>query len=192
MHSLACKLAIWLYVHSSDNSKASLEIYIYGFELLLSTFMGCISIFLISFLIDQILSSLIFLLIFCPLRGYSGGYHSSTYLRCLFSSTFLYLIVVTTSIHLANTFPIYFSLLFSALATLLIFLFAPMTHPNHPISHQRYIRSKFISRCFAIVLFFLICILILIHTHANIIFLISLSKLAVAILMIIPKIFFRR
>ena len=192
MHNLACKLATWLYSHSSIHSKPSLEVYTYGFELLLSSILGCVFIFLISLLLNQPKSAAFFLLVFCPLRAYSGGYHSSTLRHCLFSSTFVYFIVVTLSIYLSCILPVHFSLLFSVLASFLIYMYAPVIHPNHPVSHQRYARGKLISCYLAFSMLLLLCLLNLFHVQATTVFLISLSELAVAILMIIPRFFSRR
>ena len=65
------------------------EIYIYGFEILISTLLNALIIITIAILTNTFLLSLAFLASFGTLRLYTGGFHASTHLRCfvLFSVT---------------------------------------------------------------------------------------------------------
>lgn len=59
-----------------------LDIYIYGFEVLIS---GVLSIFIgliLGLIFSQLVECIIFLIVFVTLRKYCGGYHADTYLKC--------------------------------------------------------------------------------------------------------------
>ncbi|GHU80679.1 hypothetical protein FACS1894191_6480 [Clostridia bacterium] len=58
------------------------EIYQYGFEMGISQIINIISTVLIGFLFQMPLESITFLLSFMTLRTYTGGYHSSSHLKC--------------------------------------------------------------------------------------------------------------
>ena len=58
------------------------EIYIYGFETILS---GIIDLFITLFLgllSKSLINSIVFFLMFVSMRIYTGGYHANTYLKC--------------------------------------------------------------------------------------------------------------
>ena len=65
-----------------DNDKYPKEVYIYGIELLISSAVSTVVIFLIGLLTNTFFESVVFLISFSAIRVYTGGYHSMTYLRC--------------------------------------------------------------------------------------------------------------
>lgn len=59
-----------------------LDIYIYGFEVLIS---GALSLFIgliLGLIFSQLVECIVFLIVFVTLRKYCGGYHADTYLKC--------------------------------------------------------------------------------------------------------------
>lgn len=63
-------------------SEHETEIYIYGFETILS---GIIDLFITLFLgllSKSLINSIVFFLMFVSMRIYTGGYHANTYLKC--------------------------------------------------------------------------------------------------------------
>lgn len=91
LNKVAGKLAKKL-AECSDADKE--EIYIYGLELIISTFFGLISILVISCLLSCFTSGLVFISVFVPLRLFIGGYHAATYSKCFVFSNISYLIVL--------------------------------------------------------------------------------------------------
>ena len=83
LNKVACKLAKKI-VECSDTDKE--EIYIYGLELIISTFFGLSSILLISCLLFCFTSGLVFISVFVPLRLFTGGYHAENYGKCFIIS----------------------------------------------------------------------------------------------------------
>lgn len=108
-------------------------LYSYGLSLLLSSAGTLFSVLFLSILCGRFFPAVTFLLFFIPLRMYSGGYHTSTFLRCyltfmaLFAS-FLFLLFLIPE---KSAVPcILFCL---SVSVFLITRYAPVTHPNAPI-----------------------------------------------------------
>src|ERR1035437_783933 len=58
------------------------EVYVYGMTLLISSAATLFATLLIGLTFHMLNDVLVFLLFFIPVRIFSGGYHSSSYLRC--------------------------------------------------------------------------------------------------------------
>lgn len=91
LNKVAYKIAKKI-VECSDADKE--EIYIYGLELIISTFFGLVSILLISCLLSRFTSGLVFISVFVPLRLFTGGFHAATYTRCFVISNISYLLIL--------------------------------------------------------------------------------------------------
>lgn len=71
----------------ADGSERRKEaVYTYGIEIILSTMIGISSILIVSGLLHEFKLGVIFLLVFAPLRVFTGGYHAVTYFRCFLIS----------------------------------------------------------------------------------------------------------
>ena len=81
LHSCAEYLTHTLYRHC-PLSEEKRPVFVYGFELSLSTLSSILSIILLSIIFKNVYFSLLFLYIFFFLRLFSGGYHAPTYSRC--------------------------------------------------------------------------------------------------------------
>ncbi len=62
--------------------KESKSIYQYGFEIIISTLFGFLSVIILSLLFSTFIEGLIFLFCLVTLRRYTGGYHASSYFKC--------------------------------------------------------------------------------------------------------------
>lgn len=59
-----------------------LDIYVYGFELILSSIIETVALLFIGFLIGKSVETILFLFSFSSIRFFSGGYHANSYLKC--------------------------------------------------------------------------------------------------------------
>ena len=127
----------------SDDDK---EIYIYGFEITLSTLISILSTIFISLLFNNIQYSAFFLLFFYSIRLFCGGYHAKSYLRCflLTNLVFISTIVLTKPIILYDLE--WIVLVLVLLSSVIIFHFSPVQNKNHPYSYKRYCKFKKISK----------------------------------------------
>ncbi len=119
------------FVNKKIINSNSADIYIYGFQLTLSTLFSIITIILISSLIN-FLFGIIFCSFFMPLRFCAGGYHSKTYWNCfiLTNLSFMFVLFVSTFYLplIIYIFNIFLSLLFS------LWFKAPCINKNNPLS----------------------------------------------------------
>ena len=144
LNNIATKISN-IIIQKCQLSSDLIKIYTYGCELLISTGLGMMSVFLISCLLGRPLSGIIFLIVFVSLRLFCGGLHASTYLRCFILSNLIFLSVYSLSWGL--TYVSWFlSVLLLLISFIVIFAFAPIKNVNHPLSDERYIRNKRISR----------------------------------------------
>lgn len=186
LNNIATKISN-IIIQKCQLSSDLIKIYTYGCELLISTGLGMMSVFLISCLLGRPLSGIIFLIVFVSLRLFCGGLHASTYLKCFILSNLIFLSVYSLSWGL--TYVSWFlSVLLLLISFIVIFAFAPIRNVNHPLSDERYIRNKRISR---VLVFTEMIVILAIYTIIRNIYFLSIastSMFAVSFMMLIPKI----
>jgi|LSQX01.2.fsa_nt_gb accessory gene regulator B len=64
-------------------SQQNVEIYAYALELLFMVILNLILVILVAFYLQIIPTTLVFLVVFILFRGFGGGVHLSTFLRCI-------------------------------------------------------------------------------------------------------------
>lgn len=106
------------------------EIYRYGLESLFSAALELISIFFLAFLFGNFFETLLFFLTFIPLRLYAGGYHARTHFKCYLLSIMMYMFFSTIIYFTPSNLITCFSLIFSLLSLIIVFLFSPVVHSN--------------------------------------------------------------
>lgn len=130
-------------------SKSQEKIYIYGFELLLSSVIGIVVLMMISITGGKAFAWLPYLLGFIPVRITGGGYHAKTHFTCILSFSLVFLILLLLS-SFVNVQSITYILL--SIMTLLISLaVAPVEAINKPLSNEK--RNKNRKRCLRYALF---------------------------------------
>ena len=72
------------------------DVYKYGFEILFSTILGICIVLILGLTAGSLMTSLIFIAVFCSLRIKCGGYHADSYLSCnvVFTTVFLIVLMV--------------------------------------------------------------------------------------------------
>lgn len=119
------------------------DIYIYGFELLISFFFSTIGVLIIGIILGRFLQTLMFLATFILLRSFTGGYHASTYAVCSLVTFSLFGVVL-----LLTEFafvPLYLYLILGLVGTAIMLLLVPIEHPNKKLSDDQKRKYKVIS-----------------------------------------------
>ena len=132
----------------SEEDQYERECIQYGLEITLSSLLGYILVFIISFIMNCIPEGMIFLLVFVFLRQFSGGYHADTYLRCNLTFSLSYLAVILLSQYTAKILISHKELciLIFGLELILLSITAPVENRNKPIeSVRRFYLYKLIS-----------------------------------------------
>lgn len=135
----------WLGRHCPISEEEK-PIYIYGFELSISTLSSLASILLFSLIIGHISYALFFLLFFFTMRLFCGGYHASTYARCFIITNSIFLSTVALTeivikLNLITLMPILFGV-----SAVIVFIFSPIKNENHPCSEKTFLKNRKISR----------------------------------------------
>ncbi|HBF4444286.1 TPA: accessory gene regulator B family protein [Clostridioides difficile] len=141
-------------IHEND-----LEICSYGLQILFSLCINTIISLLIGLLLNKVFYTIIFLISFCSIRQFSGGFHARSNRLCIitFISIFSLSMFLGIKLNKLNALPI-FVMLISILSFLCIYLLAPVCHINNPLDKNRYKKNKFFSRVISAILLIIIFI----------------------------------
>lgn len=126
-----------------NNTK--IEIYKYGFELLISTALSLIIIIAFSIIIGVYTKSFLFLLAFIPLRLTAGGYHAKHHWSCILGFSIMFLFVMVSLINLDPSFFQIYSLTSIMVSSILIWSFAPVEAVNKPLTSTQQEKQRFRS-----------------------------------------------
>lgn len=143
LHSCAEYLTHTLYRHC-PLSEEKRPVFVYGFELSLSTLSSILSIILLSIIFKNVYFSLLFLYIFFFLRLFSGGYHAPTYSRCFILTNAIFVFVYLLSEVIRWYKPLLIP--FAILSCISIFLLSPIRSTKHPLSERLYAQNKKTAR----------------------------------------------
>lgn len=164
------------------------EIYIYGFELILS-FLTCTAIILIiGIILEQLINTLIFLFLFILIRRCTGGFHAKTHLQCQLYTICFYLTVILLSIHTAV--PLWSYVLLAIAGGTIILWLGPIENPNKTLTLLEKQKNKWIG--FVLFEFAIGCGCWLGHLQFLVSNIIFYTLTLIIILMIVPKLKERR
>lgn len=88
------------------------NIYRYGIEVIIADLSNFVVIILPSIMINKLIIGITFIIVFCMIRRYSGGYHCSTSLRCNICYFTIYMILVLLINIITNYHHAFINLLF--------------------------------------------------------------------------------
>ncbi len=132
-------------------------IYEYGCYIFLSSTLFFLVTILFGFILQMVLSSIIFFISFMSIRRYAGGYHAKTEIMCQINS-FILILLSNILIKLAIHFHLQLLLIFiNFISIVLILALAPLDSKEKPLSH---IEKKHYKRKTYMILVILIAIFI--------------------------------
>ena len=175
LHSCAEYLTHTLYRHC-PLSEEKRPVFVYGFELSLSTLSSILSIILLSIIFKNVY-------IFFFLRLFSGGYHAPTYSRCFILTNAIFAFVYLLSEVIQWYKPLLIP--FAILSCISIFLLSPIRSTKHPLSERLYAQNKKAARIIVSIDFLLFLILYITGMPTRYLATWALSLSAVAIMMVI-------
>lgn len=141
-HKIACKIGHKLVERNIAESTYE-EVYVYGLELIISFISTVLLITLIGFIANQIISAIVFIIIYVLLRRFTGGYHANTHLKCKLCTLALYIAVLFLSNLIDTNLVAY--LVLACAGTIIIIVFAPIENPNKAIPTNKRKRLKILS-----------------------------------------------
>ncbi|HBR02726.1 MAG TPA: hypothetical protein DD738_08950 [Ruminiclostridium sp.] len=135
------------------------EIYVYGFEAMLSTVVNTVIVIAIGIFAGLLSQTLVFLISFAVLRVFCGGYHAKTHFGCIFTFLVLYGLAMVSAAFIPLQYAAALSCFIGAVSTLFIFKYAPIEHKNRPILDNEFASFHRISRITAVVEFIIVMII---------------------------------
>lgn len=130
-------------VRSNVIKEEDAEIYIYGINQICVSVLNVSSALIIGLILDMFVESIIFMVVYIPLRSFAGGYHAKTPVRCYFAS----LIIVFAVLILCKYAP--FNLILNGsllvMSLIVIAFLCPVQDNNKPLDNVEHRKYKKIS-----------------------------------------------
>lgn len=151
LHKLSEIIADYFF---DEKDQYTIDIYVYGIELALSSLFGNILVILIGIVTGSLIESIIFMAALTSVRVFSGGYHANTFLKCniitLVSAVFT--VTLTKLLKMVFSTQIILCLLICNFVLLLftIIIFCPIENKNKQIEKDD--KNKFKSISVAVVI----------------------------------------
>jgi accessory gene regulator B len=162
----------------------------YGFEIIISTFFGFLLVVSIGVCCGEIISALLFYVLFVGVRLSTGGYHASTYFRCKLLLCFCCLFTVLITKVYISKYSLWIQSVILVFYLGTVLLFSPIEHKNAPLNDASLKRNRLIS---LVVSFILAPVIMLGYYEFKKISMISvMTLLVIAFLMLLSKISERR
>ncbi len=139
-HILAEKITKYL-IKNQVGEANSEAMYIYGIEIMIEKFIIYSTLLVCALYLKLLIPSILFILFFVLLRGYTGGFHASTFIGCLTGSILMYMVctLILAPIMLDNEV---FLLLGLIITVAVILMFSPMNHPNINMNMEEFNNCK--------------------------------------------------
>jgi len=118
------------------------ELYQYAYETMISTIVNISIILVIGAILNRFTETLLFLVFYCPIRQFSGGFHAENYFKC-------FLVFIT--LYLCNMYLVNYIIIMKAngimiVITLIsyvgIILLSPQEHRHNPLTEEERKRYK--------------------------------------------------
>lgn len=121
------------------------DIFVYGFQLIISTLSSMMTILLIS-CFTNIAYGILFLFFFMPIRGCVGGYHADTFEKCFIYTSLCFpaTMMVSAIMQHMNLTPVAYILLI--FGYIILILKAPCRDVHNPLSAEAIDKNKFYTR----------------------------------------------
>ncbi len=140
MNSLANVITDY-YCNKNIIAEDKKEIYCYGFQLIIADIINYTIIIALGIILNRIIDSMVFLIILCGIRQFSGGFHAKTFAVCRLSFIATYICVLSISFIISKINNVYVVLI-NVICFIFISYFAPIEHPNKPMTSLQKKRNK--------------------------------------------------
>lgn len=123
-------------------NKEDQNIYIYGAEVAIIYLMNFAAMIIISILLGMVKEFLIFMLIFIPLKSYTGGYHAPNYKICFFISCLVVTTVLIAAKYMTGYFDVVQLLTIIAISGIIIYKLGPIEDKNKPLTENDIVKYR--------------------------------------------------
>jgi len=181
-----CEDFSFILVRNRIVSEEDREIYIYGLELILNSLVAIGTIVILGFLLNKVLITAVFLIVFCSIRSYSGGYHANQYWKCYCIGCLTYLSVVMLAENISIHSSGLYSLSMLIISYIGIFLMAPQNSDKNPKTRDEIRKNNITTKALTSLYTLIATIGIFAYPNANKLwFTIACTQLVVTIFLMI-------
>ncbi len=120
------------------------EIYEYGFELSISSVIGIIIVLAVGLISGKFWESVVFYIVFCFTRLFTGGFHAPNHLLCKVTFTVTLLLVLAAD-WLLSGIENYYWFILHLYSLVIVCQFAPIENSNKELSKRQKVRCKIIA-----------------------------------------------
>ena len=142
-------------------SERDVPVVLYGLKLLLITLVEFVSVIVLAIWCGNFWEGIFFLLGFCPLRLYTGGYHAKTPTRCYFIMVVVYVIFSFLLVLIPIEMYRLFELIVGIFTFCTIYRFAPIIHENKMTYPDELYRRISINICLMDLLLLIVSTLVM-------------------------------
>ena len=123
--------------------------------MIIASFINIILALILAFILNKFIHVLLFLICYCSVRQFAGGYHADNHKNCIFIFLLIVLITIYASNYIStvNYIPI---IIFSLLNYFVIFFLAPLEHKNNPLNLDEKRRYSKLSKLLTTIILFTI------------------------------------
>lgn len=133
VESCANKITSFLIYNKTIDEK-EYDLYLYGFKTLIAFIINIIAILFIGYILNVFKETALFLLCYCPIRQFTGGYHADNYKKCLLSFVIIYIANRSMIEALAYYKLENIIILILFISYIGIYLLSPLEHRNNPLN----------------------------------------------------------
>lgn len=130
------------FIDKSVINEEDKSIYAYGAEIAIAYLANLVAMIIIGAMMNMLIECIVFLIIFVPLKSYTGGYHASNYKICFVISCFTVAGVLLITKHVAVNTDEFVLFLIMAIVGILIYILGPIEDKNKPLAKNEYIHYK--------------------------------------------------
>lgn len=127
------------------------EVYVYGFELILSSIVNILILVAISIYLREPFAWLFFLIPFIPQRVTAGGYHASSHSKCIVVGAITFLVSLSLVGLIPNNLRSLFSIIVSLSNLVTVLLLSPVQSKNKPLTVSEVHKNRTLSIIISII-----------------------------------------
>lgn len=106
----------------------------YGLEILISALVNLVMVLILGAIFGKFIQTIVFVICYCSIRQFSGGYHADTHGRCIFTFLCMYLVTVVFITNIKSIDLRFMVMLITILNWLIIYRLVPVEHINNPLN----------------------------------------------------------
>ena len=132
------------------------EVVLYGIQVIADGILSILGLLILGGILGKMEYTILFIIFSYLISRSTGGYHAQTRAGCALLTLGMYLIAVYVPEVLWMKVSLQFTGIMLLIILLLIWFLAPVEHPNKPLLPEFFVRNRYISRIYVVIVSVLI------------------------------------